>query len=144
MAWAEYRDLEPKLQSIEELIVFRMAPLNVGETGRTERTYAQLVSGNFFTALGLRPAAGRFIRADEVERPGAEPIVVISHDYWQTHYAGSPSAVGQTIRINDNQLTIVGVAPENFQGTILALQFDVWVPACWRRPCSRIERADRS
>jgi predicted permease len=129
MAWAEYRDLEPRLQSIDELVAFRMAPLNVGETGRTERTYAQLVSGNFFPVLGLRPAAGRFIRADEVARPGAEPVVVISHDYWQTHYAGSPSAIGQTIRVNDNQLTIVGVAPEHFQGTILALQFDLWVPA---------------
>ena len=129
MSWAEYRDLKPRLQSIEELVAFRMAPLNVGETGRTERTYAQLVSGNFFTALDLRPAAGRFIRSDEAERPGAEAVVVVSHDYWQTHYGGLPSAIGQTIRVNDNQLTIIGVAPENFQGTILALQFDLWVPA---------------
>lgn len=129
MSWAEYQDLKPRLQSIEELVAFRMAPLNVGEAGRTERTYAQLVSGNFFTALGIRPAAGRFIRADEVERPGAEPVVVVSHDYWQTHFGGSPTVIGQTIRVNDSQLTIVGVAPENFQGTILALQFDLWVPA---------------
>lgn len=129
MSWREYLDLAPKLSSIESLVVSRMAPLNVGDSGRTERTYAQLVSGNLFEALRLRPAAGRFIRADEAERPGGEPVVVISHDYWQTHYAGSPSAIGQTIRVNDNQLTIVGVAPENFQGTILALQFDLWVPA---------------
>jgi predicted permease len=129
MSWMEYRDLARQLQAIDELVAFRMAPLNVGETGRTERTYAQLVSGNFFTALGLRPAAGRFIRADEVEQPGAEPVVVLSHDYWQTHYAGSAAAIGQTIRVNDNVLTIVGVAPEFFQGTILALQFDLWVPA---------------
>lgn len=129
MSWAEYRDLKPQLSSIEELVVARMAPLNIGEAGRTERTYAQLVSGNFFAALGLRPAAGRFLRADEVERPGSELVVVLSHDYWQTHFSGSPSAVGQTIRVNDNQLTIVGVAPEGFQGTILALQFDLWVPA---------------
>ena len=55
--------------------------------------------------------------------------MVLSHDYWQTHFAGSPSAIGQTIRVNDFELTIVGVAPEGFQGTILALQFDLWVPA---------------
>src|SRR5690349_14919968 len=67
MSWAEYRDLAPKLTSIEELVVSRMAPLNVGAAGRTERTYAQLVSGNLFTALRLTPAAGRFIRADEAE-----------------------------------------------------------------------------
>lgn len=129
MSWAEYRDLTAQLQSIEELVAFRMTPLNVGETGRTERTYAQLVSGNFFGALKLRPVAGRFIRSDEVEQPGAEPVVVLSHDYWQTHFGGAPSAVGQTIRVNDLPLTIVGVAPEGFQGTILALQFDLWVPA---------------
>ena len=129
MSWREYLDLEPRLTSIEELVVFRMAPLNVGDSGRTERTYAQLVSGNFFTALRLRPAAGRFLTPDEVTRPGAEPVVVISHDYWQTHYSGSPAAVGQTIKVNELQLTIVGVTPEDFQGTILGLQFDLWVPA---------------
>src|SRR5688572_22376598 len=129
MSWTEYQDLKPRLRSIEELVVFRMAPLNVGPAGRTERTYAQLVSGNLFTALRLNPAAGRFITPEEVTRPGAEPVVVLSHDFWQTHYAGSPSAIGRTIRVNDVELTIIGVAPEDFQGTILALQFDLWVPA---------------
>ncbi|HEX8031194.1 MAG TPA: ABC transporter permease [Vicinamibacterales bacterium] len=129
MSWTEYRDLKSQLNSIDELVAFRMAPLNIGESGRTERTYAQLVSGNFFSALGITPAAGRFLRADEVERPGAELVVVISHEFWQTHFNGSSSAIGQAIRVNDNQLTIVGVAPENFQGSILALQFDLWVPA---------------
>ena len=129
MSWSEYLDLKPRLQSIEELVVFRMAPLNVGVQGRTERTYAQLVSGNLFSALRLKPVAGRFITEDEARRPGGEPVVVLSHDYWQTHYAGSPSAIGQTIRVNDSELTIVGVAPKDFQGTILALQFDLWVPA---------------
>jgi predicted permease len=129
MSWAEYRDLVPRLQAIEELIAFRMAPLNVGEAGRTERTYALLVSGNYFTALGLRPALGRFIRPDEADVPGAEPIAVLSYDYWHTHFAGSPSAIGQTLQVNDNQLTVVGVAPEGFQGTVMGLQFDLWVPA---------------
>ena len=128
-SWIEYRDLTSRLSSIEQLVASRMAPLNVGEPGRTERTYAQLVSGNFFEALRLPAVAGRFISVDEVQHPGAEPVVVISHDYWQTHFAGSPSAIGQTLRVNDNRLTIIGVAPRDFQGTILGLQFDVWVPA---------------
>src|SRR5918995_1503232 len=59
----------------------------------------------------------------------AELVVVISHDYWQRSFGGAPTVVGQTIRVNDLPLTIVGVAPEGFQGTILALQFDLWVPA---------------
>ena len=145
MSWTEYQDLKPRLQSIEELVVFRMAPLNVGEAGRTERTYAQLVSGNFFSALHLQPAAGRFIAPNEVERPGAEPVVVLSHDYWQTHFAGSPAAIGQTIRVNDFELTIVGVAPEGFQGTILGAAIR---PVGAGDPCALalcgIDRARRS
>ena len=129
LSWAEYRDLRPRLQAIDELAAFRMAPLNVGESGRTERTFALLVSGNYFAALGLRPAAGRFIRPDEADVAGAEPIVVLSHDYWQTRFGGDAAAIGQTLLINDNQLTIVGVAPEAFQGTVMGLQFDLWVPA---------------
>lgn len=129
MSWLEYRDVTRRLQAIDELVAFRMAPLNVGEPGRTERAYALLVSGNYFGALGLQPAAGRFIRPDDAEVAGAQPIVVISHDYWQTRYAASPSAIGRTLQVNDNQLTIVGVAPEGFQGTVMGLQFDLWIPA---------------
>ena len=129
VSWAEYRDLVPRLQSIEEPIAFRMAPLNVGEPARTERTFALMVSGNYFAGLGLRPALGRFIGPDEADVAGAEPVVVLSHDYWQTHFAGDLAAIGRTLQINDSQLTIIGVAPEGFQGTIMGLQFDLWVPA---------------
>ena len=97
MSWAEYRDVAPRLPAIEELIAFRMAPLNVGEAGRTERTYAMLVSGNYFDALRMTPAAGRFIRPDEADMAGAEPVVVLSHEYWQTRFAGNPVAIGQTL-----------------------------------------------
>jgi predicted permease len=106
-----------------------MAPLNVGETGRTERTYAMLVSGNYFAALGLRPVAGRFIQPDEALVAGAQPVAVVSHDYWQTRFGGRADAIGQSLLINDNRITIIGVAPENFQGTIMGLQFDLWLPA---------------
>lgn len=129
MSWAEYLDLKTRLRSLDDFVAFRMVPLNVGDPGRTERAYAQLVSGNLFDALRIRPAAGRLIRPDEATQPGAQPVVVISYDYWQTHFAGSPSAIGRTIRINGNDLTVIGVAPKEFQGTILALQFDLWLPA---------------
>ena len=80
VSWLEYRDLRDRLRSFPELLAFRMVGFNVGERSRVERTWGQLVSGNYFSALGLTPAAGRFIRADEATRPGAEPVVVISYD----------------------------------------------------------------
>jgi len=94
-----------------------------------ERTYAELVSGNFFSGLGLAPALGRFISPADTAEPGATPVVVISYDYWRTRYDGRRSVIGETIRVNDRPLTIVGVAPEGFQGTVVALQLDLYVPA---------------
>jgi predicted permease len=129
VSWLEYRDLKERLRLMPDLLAFRIVPFNVGEIGRVERTFGLMVSGNYFSALGLRPALGRFILPDEVTRAGGEPVAVISHDYWQTRYGGAPAALGRTIRVNDRVVTIVGVTPERFQGTVLGLNFDLWVPA---------------
>jgi predicted permease len=128
-SWPEYRDLRERLRALDGLIAFRMIPLYVGESGRVERSSALLVSDNYFSALGLTPTLGRFLRTDEVEKPGTAPVVVISHDYWQTRFGGSAGALGQIIRVNGADVTIVGVAPRAFKGTILALTFDFWLPA---------------
>ena len=129
VSWREYLDLQPRLPSLPDLYAFRMVPFNVGEASRTERTYALLVSGNYFSALRLTPALGRFLRSDEVVRAGGEPVVVISYDYWQTRFQASPDVLGKTLRANDRDLTIIGVTPDGFQGTVLGLQFDLWAPA---------------
>ena len=128
-SWLEYRDLQSRLPALRDLIASQMVPFNVGAPGQTERTHGQLVSGNFFSALGLKPAIGRFIRPEEAERLGTEPVVVISYDYWQTRFRGSPTALGQTLRVNERDLTIIGVAPKEFQGTLVPLKFELWAPA---------------
>jgi predicted permease len=128
-SWLEYGDLRERLRSMPGPIAFRIVPFSVGEIGHVERTFGLLVSGNYFSALGLRPALGRFLRDDEVEQPGREPVVVISHEYWQTRFKGSASALGETIRVNGRPLTIIGVTPERFQGTVLSLNFDLYAPA---------------
>jgi predicted permease len=129
VSWLEYRDLRDRVRAIDGLLAFSMIPLYVGESGRVERSSGLLVSDNYFTSLGLAPAIGRFLRADEVERPGASPVVVISYDYWQTRYAGAAAALGQAVRVNGTDLAIVGVAPRGFKGTVMRLTFDFWIPA---------------
>ena len=129
VSWREYGDFKDRLQAFQGILAFRMVPLSVGESSRTERAYGMLVSGHYFSVLKLTPALGRFIEPREATQPGSEPVVVISHDYWQTHLAGKPDVVGQQIRVNERPLTIVGIAPETFQGTITGLQFDLFVPA---------------
>ena len=128
-SWSEYRDMRESVRTFEDPLAFRMIPLYVGEAGRVERAYGLLVSGNYFSALGLRPTRGRFFRPEEAVTPGAAPVVVISYDYWQEHFGGEDDVLQRSMRVNGQELAVIGVAPRGFQGTVLRLNFDVWVPA---------------
>lgn len=129
MSWPEYRDVRASVRAMDGLLAFRMIPLYVGERGSVERSNGLLVSDNYFLSLGLVPALGRFPRADEVAQPGGAAVAVISHDYWQTRFGGSPGALGRAVRVNGVPLSIIGVAPRRFKGTVMRLAFDFWIPA---------------
>ena len=126
-SWLEYSDLRERLRSFRELLAFRMVPLNVGEADQTERRFALLVSDNYFSGLGLRPALGRFAEPTEVSE--RRPVAVISYSFWKTYFRGDSAVLGQSLRANEQALTVIGVVPDGFQGTVLALDFDIWVPA---------------
>jgi putative ABC transport system permease protein len=129
MSWLEYRDLSDRLTSFGDLIASRSIPVSVGSSDWPERTPGMLVSGNYFRALGLSAAAGRLIDDSDTARPGGDSVVVISHDFWRTRFGGSPTAVGQTLRLNDRPVTVIGVAPAGFEGTMMGLAFHLWMPA---------------
>src|ERR671912_2123018 len=92
MSWLEYRDLQERLRAFNQMFAFRMQALTVGEAPQVERTSGMLVSGNYFSSLGLQPVAGRLLQADDATRPGGEPVAVLSHDYWRSRFGGQPSA----------------------------------------------------
>ncbi|HTZ20778.1 MAG TPA: ABC transporter permease [Opitutaceae bacterium] len=128
-SWLDYRDVREQQTSFREVAASSIRALNLsGADGHNERIWAELVSDNFFPLLGLRPALGRFFTADEATHPGSSPVAVIAYSYWQTRFGGSPTALGQTLRLNDIVFTIIGVAPEKFKGSVVALGFDVWMP----------------
>jgi predicted permease len=128
-SWLEYQDLQRLVHTAVDPLAFRATPLNIGEPERNTRTYGLLVSGNYFSALGLRPLRGRLLSDADAARPGGEPVLVISYGLWQSRFAGASDVVGRELRVNGLPLTIVGVAPERFQGTVLSVNFDLWVPA---------------
>ena len=129
LSWREYQDLRARLTTAPDLLAFRMVAINVGDPPLTERTFGLLVSGNYFSALGLQPVLGRLVAPSDAIRPGAEPVVVVSHEFWRTRLGADVRAVGRTLRVNGTPLTIAGVAPPRFQGTVLGLNFSLFVPA---------------
>jgi predicted permease len=92
-----------------------------------ERIFSSFVTSNYFTALGVTPAAGRLFFPTDDPAPGASPIAVLSHGLWTRRFNQDPRVIGQSIRISGHSLTIVGVAPEGFQGTNV-LYVDLWLP----------------
>jgi predicted permease len=143
-SWPEYRDMREGLRSVQHLIAFRMAPLYVGEPGRVERAYGLLVSDNYFSALGLQPLIGRFPGPDEAS-PAGSAVAVISYDFWRTRFAADPNVTARRVRVNGRALPIAGVTREGFQGTVLGLTFDLWLPAAlspagWRDLDARASR----
>jgi predicted permease len=87
----------------------------------------QLVFGDFFATLGVRPALGRTLGRDD-DKPGAAPAVMISYGYWQTAFGGSPSTIGQVVKLNGQPFTIVGVAQPGFEGLTPGRKIDLWLP----------------
>jgi len=97
--------------------------------GGPESVRQELVSGNYFRVLGIGPALGRLIGEDDNRAPHASPVAVLSFDYWQRHFGGDPAVLGRTLVINDQALTIVGVAARGFHGVEVDQQPDLWAPA---------------
>jgi len=96
--------------------------------GKAERIRASYVSGNFFSTLGIQPAQGRFILPSEGETAGADPVMVLSYNYWKGRFGGDPEIVGTKVSVDGHPVTIVGVAPEGFYGTNVLVAQQAYLP----------------
>src|SRR5215831_13137936 len=112
------------------MLAVALNPVHLSVAGhQPEREWVETVSGNYFSMLGVEPKLGRLFRREEGEKPGADPIVVLSYDYWQRKFGGDPSAVGKSINVNGHPFTVVGVTPETFGSAQWKLAPRAFVPA---------------
>ena len=123
-----YRDLRDRSQTFEGVIARASAAVNIITNDQAEQALAEIVSGNFFDVLGVRPVVGRLLSADDDITPGGHPVIVLSHQYWTRKFAASAAILNQTIRVNGLSMTIVGVAPRNFRSMVGGQTPDVYAP----------------
>ena len=96
--------------------------------GQPNQYFAQLSSGNYFDVLGVQAQLGRTFRAEEDRGLGAGPVVVLNHGFWERVFASNPNVIGQSVLLNGQGFTIIGVAPKGFQGTAVIGGPDMWIP----------------
>ncbi len=124
-----YRDFQQKAAPFSEVLCRRLVDASVSVGNHTERVDAEMVSGNYFTMLGVKPAIGRVFNSEEDDRVyQGHPVAVLSYDYWANRFAKDPHIVGTKILINNYPMTVVGVSAAGFAGLDPAVSPQIRVP----------------
>ena len=129
LSYPDYLDVREATKDIfEEVAVGGRTFGQVDQGDRVGSLLGELVSGTYFPLLGMNATVGRTLLPEDDVSPGAHFVVMLGYGYWQREYAGDPGVVGQTIRLNGYGYTVVGVAPEDYPGSIPGVPADFMVP----------------
>jgi predicted permease len=128
VSYPDFQDYRQLKAVFSDLIAYTPSPVNFGSEGRPERAWTEMVSGNYFSMLGLEAVRGRTFAPDEGWVPGKDPLLVLSYKFWQKRFGGDPAIIGHTVQVNNHPFTVIGVAPENFRGAYYFLEPDFYIP----------------
>jgi predicted permease len=144
VSYPMYQDFQRKAVAFESVFCRYDTPAAVSFGGRTERAYGELVSGNYFQALGVRPVLGRVFSPEADDRIyKGHPVVVLSYVYWRNRFGADPQMVGRKILVNKFPMEVVGVAAPGFAGLDPSRSRDFWAPVLMSPVMTPDERENR-
>ena len=132
-SYPNYVDYRDQNEDLSDLFAFAQTDVKLGMDEQSDRIDIELVSDNYFDALGVAATQGRVIRDQDNHAEDAHPVAVISHSCWQRRFGRQPGVVGQTLLLNGVSYTIIGVAPPGFTGIRIETPAEVWAPLMMRR-----------
>jgi predicted permease len=128
-SWIDYMEYRQQSQTLAGLVAYTNFFGNFASEGRSELVVGEIVSDNYFDVLGVPPLLGRAFRADEFVTQQTHPVVVLSHGFWQSRFSADPDVIGESLKLNGVDYTVIGVAPATFRGMLPAVRAQMWVPA---------------
>ena len=131
-SYAMFRDLEKAQPVFTGIAAHRSFGANLAYRGQTINGTGMMVSGTYFPLLGLQPSLGRLFSTEDDRTIGGHPIVILSEEYWRTRFDSNPNVLHETLIVNGQTMTIVGIAPRGFHGTSLRTRPHVYVPLTMR------------
>src|SRR5215813_7944135 len=127
-SYPNYLDFRDRNEVLSGLLASRFMGLSLSRNGNNEKVWGNLVSGNYFDVLGVKPALGRTFLPEEDKTRLSHPVAVISHSLWQTRFGADPSVIDSDVLINGRKFKVIGVAPAGFKGTEVIYTPDIFVP----------------
>ncbi|MGA2539331.1 MAG: ABC transporter permease, partial [Terracidiphilus sp.] len=127
-SYPDYLDLRDRNRSFDALTAYILVPVGLDTGNNPSQAWGYEVTGNYFDALGIQPFLGRFFHDADEHGPNSAPYLVISYDYWHSQLQEDRGVVGRVVQVNKHPFTILGVAPPEFQGTLLFFFPDFWAP----------------
>lgn len=123
-----YKELRADNEVFDDLFASAAFDAQLALGNESSPVSIELVTGSYFPTFGVHAAAGRLFEDSDDLQPDANPLVVLSYEYWRTHFDADPDVVGETVRVNDFPMTVIGVAAAGFRGIDWSLPPDIWVP----------------
>jgi predicted permease len=130
-SYLNYRDFVEENTVFTGILAYQFVPMGFTSGGETTNLFAQMVSGNYFSLLGVQPELGRGFSPEEDSTPTAHPVVVLSHRFWRK-LGGDREIIGKNVTLNGRKFTVIGVAPAEFTGVDVGIAPDLWVPMAMR------------
>jgi predicted permease len=127
-SFPDYLDLRDRNRSFEDLIAYNVTGAALDTGNNPTSAWLLEATGNYFDALGIQPYLGRFFHRSDEHGPNSAPYIVLTYWYWHSQFHDDRGVVGRMVQLNKHPFTILGVAPPDFQGTLLFLAPDFWVP----------------
>ena len=121
-------DFRKQIDTFSDLFGYQIGLGGLSISGKAEPLVFSYVTGNYFSALGIQPAAGRLFLPNEGEQQGATPMIVLGYSYWQKRFAGDPGVVGKQVRVNGSAAVVIGVAPKGFHGVASNVDMQAYLP----------------
>jgi predicted permease len=128
VSYPDYQYLRDHDRAFSTLFGTVLARVNLGRGRSARQVWGELVTGNYFEALGVTAQSGRTLLPSDEQAPGKHPVAVISDSLWRRDFGSDPGVIGQTVEVNGRQLTVVGVAAPRFYGTTVVYDVSVFVP----------------
>lgn len=127
-SYPTYQDFRDRSDVFSGLAAYGIEQFKLDDGDRVEQVWGEFVTGNYFEVLGVSAIKGRTFLPEEDAVPDRNPVVVIGQSLWQRRFHSDPEIIGRTIGINNQQLTVVGIAPAQYNGMVGGLASEVWVP----------------